>query len=160
MILHSVPCSQYAESHSRRSISTKQATHRPQTVQKRSLNEVRRIDKEDMAFAGSSRSQQRLQWFVKKFGLSRSVFLDRNFSEAAGSPPFNALQTETCFRSLRTCVNPRLTPIACSIRRHAAAVVRGGSAGNISSREVFCTTSSLDGILQLNRFKPSIPYSR
>jgi len=61
------------------------------------LNEVRRIDKEDMAFAGSSRSQQRLQWFVKKFGLSRSVFLDRNFSEAAGSPPFNATSDRDLF---------------------------------------------------------------
>ena len=119
-----------------------------------------RINKEEVAFAGSSRIQQRFQLFFEEFFLRGDVFLDRFLRRQRDRCRASPFQAETFFKNLRVWVSPRLMPVAYSIRRLASAVVCGGSTRNISSSEVLCETSSLVGVFQSNCFSPSIPRSR
>ena len=136
LILRSVPCPENAVSHAPRSASNESATHAPQTPQKRSLDKMSRIHKEDVAFARTSRSQAWFQFRVEEFLLSRDVFFNRFLWRQRNRRRASPFQAETFFKNFRVWVSPRLMPVASSIRRLASAVVCGGSARNISSKEV------------------------
>ena len=101
-IRHRVPGSQNAVALTPRSTSYEQAARTPQAAQKRSLNEVRRIDEEDVARAGSRRFQQRFQRLVEERRLSLPMLLDRLLRRQRDRGRATPLQAETFFRNFLT----------------------------------------------------------
>jgi hypothetical protein len=59
---------------------------------------VRRVDEEDVAFFGSSGSEQRLQCFVEKLGLSRGMLFDGLLGRQRDRGGATPLQAQTFFK--------------------------------------------------------------
>jgi hypothetical protein len=74
----------------------------PQAAQECALNEVGCVDEEDVAFCGSSGSEQRLQCFVEKLGLSRGVLFDGFFGRQRDRGGATPLQAQAFFKKCRT----------------------------------------------------------